>query len=524
MSRWIVFVVAVLAAALSGCHCERPPRTTCETDADCDDGLFCSGPPVCSRGLGGNTCRHEPPCAAGERCDEATRSCAPARDGSLSCEERAPGNACTTSASCGLTVCQPELLEYDWSSVQRDGSLGRPLPSRPLPGGLCGETCDAWRLNDQCAPCAVCNGDTLSGSIRVPLYYFSSVYTGNQTGICRQRCSPSRDATGCDRPGYTCDLSTLTCMEACVDDRQCQMTLEDLDGDGNTEVVDRGASFPAYCDAVTGRCRLRGTPGAQVGDACTRDDQCPDDGVCLWAGDPEGGICSRYGCTAPGFECGSGEVCDVHNAGAESACLVGCEVGAEDGTAAMLGSGGGHPQCGAGRACVWNGAAEPGDPLTGSCVPGEYNDAATPNIGAPCTSASDCYSPFGYGVCLFAAELGTGICTVQSCATFLDESGAQQDGLLPGVSIESPICDGERGETCINLGGRRGSPETYCLSRCESASDCAGGNACAEVIAGTRFCWPYCYEDGECSGGAACLTEAGEPCSSGATCVCSNRI
>ncbi len=514
-----------LALLLAGCSCERPPPTTCQRDSDCDDGLFCSGPPFCSHGYGGNMCRHTSPCAPGERCDEASRSCLPALDGSVSCEDRAPGTACASPGACGDAVCQQELLPVSLPTLRPDGIRGRPLSSVALPGGFCADGCDASRLNDPCGPCAACNNSALAGAVRVPLAVYSTEYgSAGNTGICRPHCTPSRTDTGCPRPGYTCDLETLTCMEACTDDTQCQMTLQDVTGDGNPDFVDLGASYPGYCDSVTGRCRLHGTPGARPGDPCTQDAQCPDDGLCVRAAGADSGVCTRLGCTAPGFECGSGESCDQRNLGAgQSGCLAGCQVGAEDGTPAMLGTGGGNPQCDPSQACVWNGSSMPGDAVTGSCVPGQYNAVRTPNIGAPCTASSDCYSPFGYGVCLFT-ETGRGMCTVQSCATFLDGAGNQVDGLLPGVTIGSPICDSTGGEVCVNLGGRRGSPETYCLKQCEAPSDCAPGRACAEVAAGSTFCWPYCYGDGDCHAGARCLTQAGDPCMPGTSsgCLCSD--
>ena len=116
------------------------------------------------------------------------------------------------------------------------------------------------------------------------------------------------------------------------------------------------------------------------------------------------------------------------------------------------------------------------------------------------------------------------MCTVQSCATFLDGAGNQVDGLLPGVTIGSPICDSTAGDVCVNLGGRRGSPETYCLKQCNAPSDCAPGRACAEVAAGSTFCWPNCYGDADCHAGARCLTQTGAPCMPGTSsgCLCSD--
>jgi len=333
-------------------------------------------------------------------------------------------------------------------------------------------------------------------------------------GFCRERCTPSLTGTGCPRAGYTCDLESGSCMEACTGDDQCQIIVRDADGDGRLDYFDRGEDHPAYCDSVTGRCRTPGTPGARIGDDCLDDPDCEDDGTCLRPPGAARGVCARLGCRAPGFSCPSGTHCDVRNAGSASACLLGCEVGAEDGTPAMLGRGGGHPACGAGLACVWDGSTERGQPLSGSCTPGVYNDVSTANIGAPCASSAECYSPFGLGTCLFGnVGIGTGICSVTSCSTFLGASGEMEEGLLPGVSIGAPICDPTRGELCMNLGRRDEAAETYCLQRCTTAETCAPGYACVEFAPSRGVCWPTCLDDVECSEGSFCAVASTDtPC------------
>jgi hypothetical protein len=176
---------------------------------------------------------------------------------------------------------------------------------------------------------------------------------------------------------------------------------------------------------------------------------------------------------------------------------------------------------------VWNGLAEPGDALTGSCVPGAYNGRTTPNIGAACRSSDECDSPFGYGECLFAnlPEVGSGMCTVQSCATFLGDGDEVVQGLLPGVATASPICDPARGEMCVSLRAATDPPLTYCLRRCETAAECAPGYGCVELVtAGTRFCWPTCFEAADCRAGATCEASSGLPCTAADdACYCSDR-
>ena len=448
----------------------------------------------------------------------------PMPDAELACGELVSGAACSFAGD-RCPMCQPEVYSEYFATVRRDGSPGRTLVLPLFPGGYCAVGCDATRLNDECGDCADCNGDALAGNVRLPLYYTSMSYTLSD-GVCRETCTPSMSGTGCSREGYTCDLETGTCMEACIDDTQCQIVLEDPEGDGSWDLVDRGEDHAAYCDRVTGRCRTRGTPGASIGDRCTTDGDCPDDGTCLVRPGDAVGICTRLGCQAGAFECDSGTACDVRNAGFEaSGCFRTCRVGIEDGTAAVRGASGGNPDCGPGLACVWNGLAERGEERAGSCIVGEYNDRATPNIGAPCSTAADCYSPFGYAECLFAGASGpgTGICTVRSCATFEGASGEVVEGLLPGVEIASPICDPARGELCVNLWWGREVPQPYCLSTCESASECAPRYACTQVLSTPiEFCWPYCYDHGDCRGGSRCESTPGIDCVPGeGGCFCS---
>lgn len=500
------------------------------------------------------TCTLDPdgPCGPGERCDEAARACvrcglpgAPAcpvdldagvrdagvRDGgrrgdigpadAVGCDAVVSGAACTWASACPALDCNLSSV-IEVPSIRPDRTRGRSSWVEALPGGYCARTCDATRLNDECAPCGVCRFDALAGNLRVALY------DGTVSGVCREACTPTRDGTGCPRAGYTCDLETFACMEACTTDEQCQIISVHRERRGGiVEYLDRGESFPSFCDRATGRCRTAGTPGARIGDVCEADDDCEDDGACIrFAGDAAG-VCSRRGCLAPGFECPAGTACDVRNAETwASGCFVTCEVGADDGTAGMTGSGGGHPSCGPGRACVWNGLSEPGEPNGGSCVLGEYNDVPAPNVGAPCRADSECYSPFGLGTCLYLDYPGVtaGLCSVTSCATFLRADGTMTDGLLPGVEIDRPICDPARSELCMNFERADEPPGTQCLAMCDSPADCAAEHACAELLAGRSFCWPWCVDDGECRSGSACLGPLGTACeATDRYCTCAPR-
>lgn len=538
MSR--IVVISSLALLPAWAACSGGSNGPCRDDADCpDDDRFCTGPPRCEARLedGARLCvPGPPPCIPGTWCDEAARRCrscdgAPpghpdclGGDGGppgASCAAAPAGNVCDAPADCAGDPCRAPLPGRGFFTLTPDGEdRGRNVEGIGFPEAACGAACEPGAENDSCGPCAACVGEALFGNVRISLRRLGS----DDRGVCRPRCTVSDTDTGCDRPGYACDPVTLTCLEACVDDRQCQAVRRDRDGDGFPEsVIDRGESFPAYCDETTGRCRTRGRPGARIGDACSDDDECPDDGTCLFfPASPEAGICGRVGCEPGARPCPEGTICDVRNVdgGDRSVCLPRCTVGREDGTPDRLGSSAGHPECGAGRACVWAGGPERAE--AGSCLPGQYNDRVTANLGERCDVPEDCWSPFGYGACISRGpgwDDDTGRCSVRHCAVFLDADGEETDGLLPGVSVDPPICDSALGFSCVVLGGR--GPDTACLRRCDGAGDCPGDDACIELTAGRRYCWPTCLFDEDCRGSEQCLDAFRSPClESGFQCRC----
>jgi len=547
------FAVLGLALVASGCCCsgDCPGDDECVSDRDCpDDGVFCNGAPRCQvtffGGAGECVAPPLPFCSVGLFCDEARAlcvscvetpdhpDCVEPPDGGppLMCAPevrgRSAGSECDRFRCDSFARCNEEI-STSFPSVRIDGSAGRNIPILLFPnGGSCGDPCNANLRTDVCGECGECVDSFNAGNIRLPIYFLTTTLEGPDLGVCRAPCTPSATATGCSRSGYTCDLETATCTEACVSDTQCQISYEDLDGDGLRELVDHGEGSGAYCDSVTGRCRTRGIAGVMPGDPCTEDGECMEDGVCLRGPDYPDGYCTRLGCRHGAFECPSGSTCDVRNLGTDtSGCLESCTVGAEDGTPAVMGSSaGGSPGCARGSRCSWDGVSEGTDLENGSCLPGLYDDVASPNIGAPCRSDRECHSPFGYGTCLFDefTMVDSGICSVHSCATFVGESGEVVDGLLPGVEIETPICDSAAGQLCVNFAARVDAPFTYCVEPCEDASECAPGYACSEVLGGGyRTCWPSCSDGSECRAGARCETEAGDACAGLDRCYCSDR-
>jgi hypothetical protein len=224
-----------------------------------------------------------------------------------------------------------------------------------------------------------------------------------------------------------------------------------------------------------------------------------------------------------------GEICDVRAFGAPTtACLEACTVGAETTDAERFGAAGGNPTCDdPGAACFWSGATEATDAPNGSCLPGNYNDESAYDVGTACLDDADCYSPFGYGRCLFTGALDSvesGICAIGGCA---GGGGGLPIGLLAGrtsqvmlpADLQDDVCDTASGDLCVGFSGGA----TFCMHRCASASDCPAGYACPAVLSGGgRICWPNCEVDADCRGGATCRDTLAGSCEPTEECYCSD--
>jgi hypothetical protein len=308
---------------------------------------------------------------------------------------------------------------------------------------------------------------------------------------CRATCEPSATDSGCDTSGYTCNFVAGACLEGCQSDEECRLILADTDGDGvgDTEVYDDESE--ARCDVRTFRCTHAGGEQRETGAPCERVDDCESDGECISALRSfsglrfPGGYCSKLGCDVDGRECqGDDAVCTAvrgpSGVSASVACMQGCEIGAED-AALVLGPDGHGAGCRAGYSCHYNGSD---NGSLGICAGGVYNDVTEPNIGAACQTHDECYSPYGYGYCLWL-QVGdvvppTGTCSLIDCAA----PGLPEDLCGPGAQ-------------CIGLGG----DTTFCVQLCDDASECAAGQACADddVLPETPpICYPTCTADSEC--------------------------
>ncbi|HEX7476981.1 MAG TPA: hypothetical protein VF331_04190 [Polyangiales bacterium] len=400
------------------------------------------------------------------------------------------GGACKKSADCPKgTLCDVPIP----NSVTVRGAPGGKVEFPLFPGGSCtphpiapyapdgGTSCDPLQAASQsgCGKNGVCVVDTVGGNTLVD---------------CRVQCTPSNQASGCARSGYTCDFGIHACVEGCQSDAECRLVSVDNTGDGVADALSYDPTSKAVCDAKTGRCGHTGT-GGSTGTTCKRQDDCEPDGTCIaplstLAGlHFPGGFCTKFGCDVAGRSCpGSKVVCESlrpwnGSSSSAPACLSSCTVGAEP-SAQRLGVAGHGTDCRTGYRCHYNGGLDATD---GVCVGGNYNAVTKNNVGAGCKTDDECYSPFGFGRCLTLAvgivSGSSGVCAIMDCAA-------------PGLPAD--VC-GTHNE-CIGLSGDL----TFCVHDCSTAADCAAGDACADDDgdpATVTICYPACSADKECRAG-----------------------
>lgn len=440
--------------------------------------VACVGPGGCT---GGQVCRADGTfdrCDCGEGGEGGSTGPGTAGAGSVRC-----GGACEADAECGGGVCvqpAPYQVEVDgFGSFERDLYPNGMCSARPLSRFRASGACDptANGLAQGCGSCGVCTFELAE----------------ELATVCRERCQPTADTSGCSRPEYTCDFVTHACIEGCLDDDECRIHGMDTTGDGAPDAFVYDTDSQARCDTATRRCHVDGSPGAQAGIPCERNDDCEADGICLrpsgiryfeqpWSG----GYCTKAGCDVAGRECAGTAVCVTPRSWSpteayRTMCAQPCEQGVEP-AVDRLGPNGHAADCREGYACLWGGAR--GDP-SGLCVPGNYNDVAINNVGDACAGVhADCFSPYGHGRCLLAASGGDQVlfCTIFDCDS-------------PGMP--TGVCgDGNR---CLRIDDERAA----CVRGCADASECAPGLACLPTSLGS-VCFFGCRADAECREGDVC--------------------
>ena len=437
-------------------------------------------------------------CAAlgfGGGCDDA---CA----GGLSCFRERRTTATATRTADGGVDPDGGVADAGVTDGSIDDAGIGPSPALEVvafPGGLCSAPCAS---DADCGGCATCVPHALAGRARL-----RGVVGGS--GVCRRSCSP--DVPGSCAPGYACDPDTRACLEACTSTEQCRFRTEDVDGDGDDDVLVYDPDPEVACSPTTGRCEV---PPAALGGPCRATFEC-DPGY--WCSTPDGGgdgVCALP-CEGDPSICGDDARCAFSSALGVRVCSPRCTVGA-DAPEHITGSDGRGAGCLPMFRCVWDGLGPAPD---GACVAGRYNDVPGPNLGAPCTSDDGCWSPYGRGVCL-APDPRTpeGVCSVIDCVP--DAAGAP--GLVPGVPVAdlAAFCDPAGGLSCVSLTTL--ASESACIDACTSADECMPGWACTRLL-GTevRACAPTCADDDECRAGGRCQHVDTAPCGDRAgACYC----
>jgi len=229
--------------------------TPCQTNADCDDGLFCNGAETCSSG----TCLAGSDPCPGEDCDEVNDVCVP-----LVCDD---DGTCESGEDCDN--CPNDCIS---------GSSG---------GAVCGNgVCEAGDGED-CVSCpSDCNG----------------VQTGRPSGrFCcgaTEGCGDSR----CTSSGWSCTETPSSGSSYCCGDLICEG-----DEDATNCAIDCAFTCSVAADCDDG---VACTDDECIGGVCSNtanDANCPDDGLFCTGTE----YCDAVaGCSSTGDPCAAGETCN----------------------------------------------------------------------------------------------------------------------------------------------------------------------------------------------------------------------
>ena len=435
------------------------------------------------------------------RCDDPGRSGYPCGEHDVCVD----GLTCRTSEprwlnDYGIRVGEPDP---DAPGFFRAAAVPRAEEAVPLSlfsGSVCSAPCDVRleameRLRteefDTCGPCAACvarSGYPDALPTWELLREEERVF-GEHTGVCRANCVFNPATRGRCAAGTTCDPATLVCIEACVSDVQCQVSLEPTRSGGRVSVLDPSRGT---CNLVTGRC-VSGGGSMSVGRLCEHRADCSlINGVCL-----EGGTCGEVGCgeedRTGDFLCdGARGVCLYSAPDRATVCVQGCQTAA---------------QCNPGNTCVPTYYEADGSPglidgrFTGVCRPTCDEVPSDPDGDGPLGEADDRLVVCGVG---------------ERCAQAADDAARpDRDGRCRPVCTGDAMCPGvAAGERCEIPAGSTDGFCAYDGQRCSAMAldaDCHFGQRCdlLDAPGPEGRCVDGCASDVDCGGGRTCATDRG---------------
>lgn len=450
-------VMAVVCALGFGLGCDENPTVDAGVDdpdtgpPDAGPSFPEAGPIVCNTvGRSGGLCREGTQCLTGLDC---------------------VGSNLRPDLTLGLFEI-PDGTEDPANPGEFLPGANSTVPISVAPGGLCSEGCSTTAATDTCGECSFCSdelgGPSALGAVGIDIDTFvdDTIIGAGQDGVCRARCDFDPATNGGCPTGYTCDLLSNTCLEACVSDDQCNLDFGTSLSAGL--VATRVPGAPYTCSATTGRCEWTTPAGAAFGSDCERDSDCVEDNGFCFAGHCTVGHCAGSDtqlasgtaqCEPDGMQCvGFGG-----NAG--SACLSLCDT-ADD--------------CFADQACdpLNNPIADAsGRMWPGACV-------------LPCSSDGECQGSrvCDAGIQRFNDE------TLGLCVEFCDPASG---GLAGAVACDT-------GEACVAIDGDA-MGRGVCRAQdniCPVNGSCFDGQACR--IVGNDFngrCEDACTSSADCDAG-----------------------
>ncbi len=252
------------------------PGAACQVDADCDDGLFCTGIELCNAGVcdtNGDPC-------PGEDCDEDADQCVPRicnDDGTCEGEEdcqNCPGDCIAgTGSVCGNSACETGAGENCLTCPQDcNGRQG----GRPTRRYCCGNggynpiPCN----DDRCTS----GGKTCTDTPGTPSCCGDGICQGIEDScLCEIDCGPppQYEVSCQDAVDNDCD-GNVDCSDSdCIDDASCQNTASCGDG-----LCDAGEDCMSCADDCPGKKSGKRSGRFCCGDGLVQEPEALNPGLC----------------------------------------------------------------------------------------------------------------------------------------------------------------------------------------------------------------------------------------------------